>query len=174
MRGIRDKQRSGVSAARKPRTIAPGRRFLAGFTLIELVMIMVLTGILAVFVVPRMVEKLTFNTRGFADQVRAAIQYSQKVAIAQRRNVCVAISSGTLTVTRAAAAGSAVACSVAVANPAGGNSYSLSVPSGVSLGASTSPITFDALGGTAAAATVTITGDQTITLTIEAGTGYVH
>ena len=137
-------------------------------------MIMVLTGIIAVVAVPRMVEKITFNTRGFADQVRAAIQYAQKVAIAQRRNVCVVISSGTLTVTRAAAAGSGVACTVAVANPAGGSSSSVSAPSGVSLGASSSPITYDALGSTAAAVTVSITGDQTITFAIEQGTGYVH
>ncbi|MEI6302598.1 MAG: GspH/FimT family pseudopilin [Betaproteobacteria bacterium] len=163
-----------MNSVHKWRIGRPGRPSISGFTLIELVMIMVLTGIIAVVAVPRMVEKITFNTRGFADQVRAAIQYAQKVAIAQRRNVCVVISSGTLTVTRAAAAGSGVACTVAVANPAGGSSYSFSAPSGVSLGASSSPITYDALGSTAAAVTVTITGDQTITFAIEQGTGYVH
>lgn len=156
------------------RRIACNRRFSNGFTLIELVTVMVLTGIIAVIALPRMVDKLTFNTRGFADQARAAIQYAQKVAIAQRRNVCVAISSGTLTVTKAATAGSAVACTVAVAEPAGGSSYSLSAPSGVSLGTSSSPITYDALGSTAVGVTVTITGDQTITFTVESGTGYVH
>ena len=52
-----------------------------GFTLIELIMVMVIVGILAVFVVPRFFDANVFQSRGFADQVQATLRYAQKEAI---------------------------------------------------------------------------------------------
>lgn len=77
-------------------TPAADHRFRqSGFTLVELVMAMVIIGILAAVVAPRFFGSDVFQERGAADQVKAALRYGQKVAIAQRRNVSVQISGGT-------------------------------------------------------------------------------
>ena len=69
------------SVAEKP--LRPMQR-MRGFTLLELVMVLLLVGVLAVFVAPRF-EVAVFNARGFADQVGAALRFAQKAAIARRQ-----------------------------------------------------------------------------------------
>ena len=59
-------------------------------------------------------------------------------------------------------------------DPAGNAALSLTPPSGVSLSANPTSFTFDGLGRPNAAVTLTIVGDITRTLTIEADSGYVH
>src|SRR5450759_4081551 len=61
-----------------------------GFTLIELIMVMVMLGVLAVFAAPRIFNSGDFYARGFHDETLALLRYAQKSAIAQRRTVCVA------------------------------------------------------------------------------------
>ena len=143
----------------------------SGFTLAELVMVLVIVSVLAVVAIPAMFSRLTFDTRRFADQVRAAVQYAQKVAVAQRRNVCVTVTASSLSLTQGTSAGAA--CSAAVFDVSSGSGFVLNTPSNVSFGAAAT-ITFDALGQTASAATVTVTGDQSIPINVEAVTGYVR
>jgi MSHA pilin protein MshC len=144
---------------------------IRGFTLVELVMVMLITGVLAAVAIPAMFSRLTFDTRGFADQVRAALQYAQKVAVAQRRNVCATVATSSIALTQGTAAGAA--CTAPVLNISTGSSFVLNAPSGVSFGGAVT-ITFDALGQAASAATVTVTGDQSIPIYVEAVTGYVR
>ena len=155
-----------VSTSR-PGGLATSRRF----TLAELVMVLVIVSVLAVAAMPAMFGRLTFDTRRFADQVRAAIQYAQKVAVAQRRNVCVTVTASSLSLTQGISAGAA--CSAAVFDVSSGSGFVLIAPGSVSLGGAAT-ITFDALGQTASAATVTVTGDQSIPINVEAVTGYVR
>jgi MSHA pilin protein MshC len=61
----------------------------SGFTLVELVMILIVVGVLAVAAVPRLLHRETFDARSYFDQVQAMLRYAQKIAIAQRRNVFV-------------------------------------------------------------------------------------
>ena len=62
----------------------PDRRFCGGFTMVELILVIVIAGILATVAVPRLVGRNSFDTRGFADQLAATVRFAQKLAVAQR------------------------------------------------------------------------------------------
>lgn len=154
-----------------------------GFTLVELIMVMVIVGILGAVVAPRFFDANVFKSRGFADQVQATLRYAQKEAIAQHRNVCVAVAAGTITLTIANASGASIPCGPNLALPAGGNF--ITTPSAaitITLSpAAPATIIFDALGkpfdalGTPSVVqkTITISG-ATNNIVVEAETGYVH
>ena len=57
----------------------------SGFTLIELVVILVLVGILSVVAGPVIWQRLSFDAAAFHDRALATVRYAQKTAIAQRR-----------------------------------------------------------------------------------------
>lgn len=143
----------------------------AGFTLIELIAVMVIVGILAVFAAPRFIDANLFKARGFADQVQATLRYAQKTAIAQRRNVCAVLTASTVTLTVANASGAASPCGPILVLPAGGNT--ITAPSGITLAYSSSSFNFDALGKTTTAQTITVSGAMN-SIVVEAETGYVH
>ena len=71
------------------------RRAVAGFTLTELVVVIVIATILSAFAISR-INTTSFNTEGFANQTMAAIRYAQKIAISQRRNVAVTVAIGSV------------------------------------------------------------------------------
>ncbi|TYQ19738.1 UNVERIFIED_ORG: MSHA pilin protein MshC [Zoogloea ramigera] len=61
----------------------------AGFTMVELIMVMVLIGILGAVAGSRFFDREVFEARAYADQAKALIRYAQKLAIAQNRPVFV-------------------------------------------------------------------------------------
>lgn len=60
-----------------------------GFTLVELITVMVVVGVLGAVAAPRFFTKSTFDARSYADQVRSLVRFGQKLAIAQNRSVFV-------------------------------------------------------------------------------------
>ena len=60
---------------------------MAGFTLVELVMVILITGALAVFVMPRVLDLTDWRLRAFADELQAQSAAMQRLALAQRREV---------------------------------------------------------------------------------------
>lgn len=145
---------------------APQRQ--RGFTLIELIMVMVIVGILAIFVAPRMFDANVFRSRGFSDQVQASLRYAQKVAIAQRRFVCATFTANSITLTTGATA----ACGTPLQSPTGAASYVVNAPANTTFVGVPAAFSFDALGRPSAGQSLTVTGETAIT--VEAETGYVH
>lgn len=153
----------------------------AGFTLIELIMVVVILGVLAVVAVPRIFSNHDFYARGFHDETLALLRYAQKTAIAQRRTVCVSFTSSTVTLTLAAAAAS-VDCAIPVALTGPNGAPTVSARPGVSFSAGDpSSLNFnfnglgqpiDASGVAVPTRTIQITG--TADVIVEAATGYVH
>jgi prepilin-type N-terminal cleavage/methylation domain-containing protein len=59
----------------------------AGFTLIELILVILLIGVLAVFVMPRALDLTMWRLRAFGDELRAQVHAMQRLALVQRRPI---------------------------------------------------------------------------------------
>lgn len=142
----------------------------AGFTLVELVVIIALLGIVAAVAVPRFFQASTFESRGFYDKSVAVVRLAQKTAVAWRRPVFVCVLAGPTRVV----AGTASGCGTPLTYPSG-PAASEQAPSGVTL--NVVEFSFDGLGRPSAAVTITftssITGDPARSITVAAETGYV-
>jgi MSHA pilin protein MshC len=68
-----------------------------GFTMVELITIIIIIGIIGATVMPKFFDNATYQNRAAADQVRAALKFGQKTAIAQHHQVTVLIDSAAQT-----------------------------------------------------------------------------
>lgn len=148
-----------------------------GFSMIELIVVIVLLGIVAAIALPRWRGGNGFEERGVRDQIVAALRYAQKSAIATRRTVCVTFSSSPSLVSFAISSAYPAANCTGGTTLAGPDGAALSVTasSSITFASSTASFTFDAAGRASAAATVTVTGlPAGQAITVESETGYVH
>ncbi len=145
-----------------------------GFTLVELILVMVIAGILAAVAVPRMLGRSSFDTRGFADQLAATVRFAQKLAISQRRDVFVQLTASDATLCFVAVAPCAAASRAP--GPGGETPYTVTVPGGVAIASPLAALSFDATGrpNTAALLDIQVNGAGAHHVFVERETGFVH
>ncbi len=78
------------------RSEIPARARTTGFTLIELIIVMTLIAVLALFVMPRLLDTEQWRLRAFGDDMQSQLQAMQRMALAQRRPVVATIRSSGL------------------------------------------------------------------------------
>ncbi len=145
-----------------------------GFSLIELIMIIVILGTISVSVVPKFFERSDFAEHAFFDETLNALRYAQKLAVTTHCDVQVSFSGNSYEIKRP---GSLSLCGVStssftlsVRHPGTGAASYTGSESGVSL-SSTSDIVFYALGDASTDATITVAGK---TIEVERKTGFAY
>jgi MSHA pilin protein MshC len=142
-----------------------------GFTLVELLVVLLVAGILAFAAMGRLADVATVQLDGFGEDVASALRMAQKAAIAQRRLVYVQVSASQL------AACLDAACTQTLAQPAGGK-LSLGTPSGLSMASNAAQFTFDGMGRpsftTPLSIVVATSQGLTTTITVQVDSGYVQ
>jgi len=164
-----------VCTTRRPRHRILRAGASPGYTLVELVTVIVILGILAAMAVPRFADHVVFEERGFYEEVVAALRYGQKIAVGSGCPVQVSID----------ASGYALAQQTVLANRCdpGDVSYAVpvllpdgqaaagSTPAGITLG----PVVtyqLDGLGQTDLGGNLNVTVGA-LTMTVQAQSGYV-
>jgi MSHA pilin protein MshC len=144
----------------------------AGFTLIELIMVVVILGVLAVVAAPKIFNTGDFAARGFHDETLSQLRNAQKTAVVQRRVVCVQINATGITLTMDTKVSPDGVCNGPVTmpnTPRGGSGLTASVA-----GLPLTTFKFNSLGVTDQNGAITLSIANSTAITVEVDTGYVH
>jgi MSHA pilin protein MshC len=160
-----------------------GRPDQRGFTLTELVAVVVLISALAAVALPRLGSALSWRDEARRDAVQVALRTAHKSAMAHRRLVCVSVAAQGLTLSMARS-NPATACQVAWpdvqgaavhAAPNGGGGTLAATPTSTLYFQPDGRITQDAAGTQAARWTLTLSGaDAPSPVLVHGGTGHVE
>ncbi len=151
-----------------------------GYTMVELVVVLVLVGVLAAVAVPKMAVGLSIRDDAWRDGLLSAMRYAQKTAVSHRRMVCASVSN-TQVVLTIASGNPATSCDTNLTGPNGnaaGSAFAASdntamttvvSPSGVIYFQSDGRATTDGAGATTASRTLTPSGLTAISVIGETG-----
>ncbi len=136
-----------------------------GYTLIELIVSIAIMAILAAIAVP-LFNQPQVDSTWFREQVKSAVRYAQRQAVAQRRQVFVVVGANNVQLCYAD-----VSCAAPVLQITTGGAYTLTAPTGITLAATS--FSFNGLGQPSPLAGITFNvGSQAVIVTAE--TGYVQ
>lgn len=141
-----------------------------GFTIVELVMVIILVGILSAVALPRFFQTSAFEQRAVFDSTLNAVRYAQKLAVATGCQTQFQSTTSSYQILADDGCDSGT-FSTAVFNPGSNESGFSETTNGVTLTASTANITFFPLGNASTDATVALASR---TIVIVADTGFVY
>lgn len=151
-----------------------------GFTMIEIIMVMVILGILSSVGFSRFASTSSFKERGFVDETLTSLRYAQRLAISSGCHVHVVLDSNSLQIRRwpACKPASHSAASSLLRHPKNTGDFANTVPDGISVSAV--DLYFDSSGvpyntaSETAFSTVTSIILGTYTIRLEPETGFTH
>jgi prepilin-type N-terminal cleavage/methylation domain-containing protein len=153
-----------------------GRRSASrGFTLIELVMVMIVIAIVAAYTVVNNLSAGSYTLRSQAEMLAANLRHAQSMATTRGRSLRVTLTAGTNgTYSVSCVTAGSSPCNVTpVLDPATNTSFSTTVQKDVVI-AGPATLDFDNFGKPSAAGTYTLTyGSNTFTVTVAAVTGFI-
>lgn len=172
-------------------------RRVNGFTLIELIGVLVIMSIVLFVAAPRFFDRNAFDVRLFEDRIQSMLQYAQKTAIAQNRNVYVRLNGSSVALCldsacadKIAAPGGSNSGTAATSSQCGGSANAFwmceGIPAGIVYAATpaTAGFFFNALGkpfntadgeGLTTRLDISLSADgQVRRVYVEPETGYVH
>lgn len=141
----------------------PSSKKYVGFTLVELIVVILLTGILSVSIAPRFFTVSAYEDRKAADELLAALRHSQQMAMTRGGGIQLLLTATNFTVQTSTGSN--------LRSPDGRIPYSKTFPTNVVVTPVPATISYDRLGRPDAGYTI-IVGSQTIT--VEAETGYAR
>jgi prepilin-type N-terminal cleavage/methylation domain-containing protein len=154
-------------------TTPPAR--ITGFTLPELLGVIVITSVLAVFAMPSLDGVFGFRDEAWRSELIAALRNARQTAVAHRRLVCVGIGTSGVSL-QIAATNPAAACTHPLVGPDGQTTYATGSgtattlsPAGTLYFQPSGRATTDAAGTTSSTWQIAITGQPRITLLGETG-----
>ena len=139
-----------------------------GFTLVELIVVILITGILSVSIAPRFFGVAAYENRKVTDQLLSALRYSQQMAMNRGGNIELVLTTNNFTVQLSGGGN--------LRSPDGLTPYTKKFPN--SINPTPDTVRFNALGQPITFAGVLLTVDTTLTInatntiTIRANTGY--
>ena len=134
------------------------KRYEEGFTLVELIVVLLVTAIMVKFAFSHYTSTTVFSLNSITEQLRRDIRYTQALAMSLNASYTITLVAGSYSISPTPATGA----------------VSVTMPSGITLTPTT--ITFDAMGNPGAAAksiSVAASGVATNTVTVAAETGFV-
>ena len=128
-----------------------------GFTLIELIMVIVVLGALSLFIAPRFTSKTNFDTLSFFQELKTAIRFAHKLSIASGCEVQVSLTANSYSLFYPNTASNPPDAfgTNPVSHPVQSGAYSGSSPSGVGI-ASFGNFFFTASGAPSSSGTITV------------------
>lgn len=158
------------------RSSDPPPRRPRGFTMVELIAVLLLVGVLAVVAVPRFDAALALRSAGWRDQVHAGLLQARALAQGHRRLVCVTLASGEIRLAQASA-NPATGCDTVVPGADGdarwafdGNGLALTLsPAGTLYFQPDGRISSDGAGASPVNASVSLAGEAALLITGETG-----
>lgn len=166
-----------------------------GFTLTELIVVLVVLGILVSIAAPKFMATQSVDVPTHAERVRSLLRYGQRIAVAQNRPVYVDLTASRVTLCFDDGCASTVLgpnqanSGTSATTAACGSSWACEgTPSDLALSSTAAEFSFDATGrpfadgndltgNTSTFTTLTVTvsgGGQSATVVVEPETGYVH
>jgi len=148
----------------------------AGFTVAELVAVLIIAGVLAAIAVPRLAGvSASFDEVRLHDQTLAALRYAQKTAVTMQRRVCVTFTGGTQLALTYSSAYTPPACDTNLMPPAGGSGAAYTVVAQGAAGYSgEASFFYDRIGRPSIVVPMSIVISSGRQITIEPESGYVH